>query len=490
MSVSYFSKLIKNGKDMEDKCDVDNLDSNMKKIVKSIKLKAYKKSSSTHTPILMHSVPGCGKTYLVKTIIQIFQDEYDYLWIDISEIMSSLYGETQKKIHFIFEAARNHKRPVILFFDEIDGIFGEHKDSQPVDMQNITTFKQETDGNKNNSNIILICATNHFEKINDAIKSRFPNQYKFQLPNKEQRLKFFRKKFSCYANTLNDNDFDYLANQTNKHSFRELEKVFNDLSDISAELNHNSRYFVIGHGIDRDGNEKDGLYVAVPPRTEESFEAEKTVDFINNIAQVPINKKIIHFYFEYNRDSNNLPPLPYYSGPIFPKDYLKNQEEKKILCSKKKRILFHGSIALGCIIFNAFWLISKIIFKKNIQNNPKLNYVLPIISLLISIYATIKISEICNFDDDKLSPAGRCIRGVANVLGDIINYVIIPILNPIFETSSNIYSKLFEIVTWPIKKFIIMPIKKIVIEPIKKIGQFCSNVFNSIKNKLFRKVYV
>lgn len=62
--------------------------------------------------------------------MQTFQDEYDYLWIDISEIMSPLYGDTQKKIHSIFEAAQNHKRPVILFFDELDGFFGDHKDSQ------------------------------------------------------------------------------------------------------------------------------------------------------------------------------------------------------------------------------------------------------------------------------------------------------------------------------------------------------------------------
>lgn len=165
--------MIKNGSQMSKRCDLTNFDDNMKEIIKSINLRLYIGSKSTLPPILMHSPPGCGKTHLVRAIIQKFQDDYDYLWVDSSDIMSSYYGEIQKKISSIFEAARKHNKPVILFFDEIDGLFGEHKDSQSVDIQNITTFKQETDGNKDNSNLIIIGATNHFDIICDAIKSRF-----------------------------------------------------------------------------------------------------------------------------------------------------------------------------------------------------------------------------------------------------------------------------------------------------------------------------
>lgn len=115
MLVSYFSKKIKNGSDMIERYCTDNMEKNMKKIVKLFELRDYKSKSSKNPSILMYSVPGCGKTYLAKCIIKIFQTKYDYLWINQSEIMSPLYGETQKRIEAIFEACRKHKKPVIIF---------------------------------------------------------------------------------------------------------------------------------------------------------------------------------------------------------------------------------------------------------------------------------------------------------------------------------------------------------------------------------------
>lgn len=115
MSVSHYSKMIKNGSQMTKRCDLKNFDKKMQNIIDSIELRPYLSNTSTHPPILMYSVPGCGKTYLVRAIIQKFEEEYDYLWIDNSDIMSSYYGETQKQISAIFESARKHNKPVILF---------------------------------------------------------------------------------------------------------------------------------------------------------------------------------------------------------------------------------------------------------------------------------------------------------------------------------------------------------------------------------------
>lgn len=108
---------------MSKRCDITNFDDKMDEFIKSFNLRKF-------INILMHSPPGCGKTHLVRLIIQMFQEYYDYLWIDGSDKMSAYYGDTQKKISSIFEAARKHYRPVILFCDETDGLFGEHKNSR------------------------------------------------------------------------------------------------------------------------------------------------------------------------------------------------------------------------------------------------------------------------------------------------------------------------------------------------------------------------
>lgn len=480
MNVSSFSKMIKNGSQMSKRYDLTNFDDNMKEIIKSISLRLYMRSNSTLPPILMHSPPGCGKTHLVCAIIQKFQDDYDYLWVDSSDIMSSYYGETQKNISSIFEAARKHNKPVILFFDEIDGLFGEHKDSQSVDIQNITTFKQETDGNKDNSNLIIIGATNHFDKICDAIKSRFSNQYEFHLPNSDQRKKFFRYKFSKVANKLGNNDFTYLANQTDGKSFRDLEKVFNEIIRISAQLNEEAKYFVVGHGIDIEGKEKDLLYVAVPLYDDDEciYVRNKKKEFILNLAQVPITNDIIRYYF--SKIKRRLPRLPEYEGPVFDKYSIENEKKNKEILENKKKNLMVGSIILGIFIFVISHLLTISIFQNQIKKHPRLKLISLLINAIISYSLIMWMDPKGDTDIEKLHPIAKYIRKVAEIIGEIIVKIVeIPVIKKM-SLSTKIMQFFERAIQWN---------SKYIIKPIKKIANTVKSAFISVANFIKMRVF-
>lgn len=420
MSVSFYEKMIKNGSSMKKRCDQSYYNTQMTSIIDEIELSMYKSSDSTTPPILIHSVPGCGKTHLVRAIVQKLQKEYDYLKIDNSQIMSEYYGHTQKSISYIFTAARNNEKPVILIFDEIDGLFSENS-SQDVNALNISTFNQEIDGDKDNSNIILIATTNHFDKLSSSIKDRFTRKYKFDLPDENQRKNFFIEKFAKHQNTLNDEDFRTLAKKTRGKSFRDLEGVFDDILNIEAKLIKDAPYFVIGHGFDHDGNKQKGLYIPIPERAINSIKNDGTRKFAGRTAQITITSNFIQYYF--NKNSTNRPTLERYYGQIMPRDCLTEIEDKA------KKALYIGSFVVFIISFFINWIFLKFVLKRWMAQFPSLKIILPIVSFLFSIKLIWKINSKAN---DSMDSIFGGLRIIVNYLGYWFENVF-PILNKVIS---------------------------------------------------------
>jgi transitional endoplasmic reticulum ATPase len=69
--------------------------------------------------VLLHGPPGTGKTRLARAVAN--ESDAAFFLINGPEIMGSAYGESEKKLREIFEAATK-AAPSILFIDEIDSI--------------------------------------------------------------------------------------------------------------------------------------------------------------------------------------------------------------------------------------------------------------------------------------------------------------------------------------------------------------------------------
>src|SRR3546814_2088370 len=69
--------------------------------------------------VLLHGPPGTGKTRLARAVAN--ESDAEFFLINGPEIVGSAYGESEKKLREIFEAATK-AAPSILFIDEIDSI--------------------------------------------------------------------------------------------------------------------------------------------------------------------------------------------------------------------------------------------------------------------------------------------------------------------------------------------------------------------------------
>lgn len=65
--------------------------------------------------------PGCAKTSLVKAIAT--DSKANFISFNVSDLILSEVGESEKKIQHIFKVAKEYS-PCIVFFDEIQAIFG------------------------------------------------------------------------------------------------------------------------------------------------------------------------------------------------------------------------------------------------------------------------------------------------------------------------------------------------------------------------------
>ena len=137
--------------------------------------------------------PGTGKT---ETAYQIAREtKRNIMKVDISDIKSKWYGESEKKIKGIFdnyrEAVESSDTAPILLFNEADAVIGKRKEfssgSRSVDqtdntIQNIILEEIERLSG------ILIATTNLTQNLDSAFERRFLYKINFDKPSAESRM--------------------------------------------------------------------------------------------------------------------------------------------------------------------------------------------------------------------------------------------------------------------------------------------------------------
>ncbi len=184
--------------------------------------------------ILLYGPPGTGKTLLAKAVAT--ELDLSFIYVDIAQLLSKWFGETEKNVKKVFEIARAHQ-PSIIFFDEIDAINTRRADESGVMIRVARIIQIEMDGlmSRRNERIIVLAATNHPWDIDPAILQRFERRIYVPLPNREARKEIFRIHLRNVRLSSNV-DLDRLADLTEGYSGREIVQVikyaqFNVLSE-------------------------------------------------------------------------------------------------------------------------------------------------------------------------------------------------------------------------------------------------------------------
>ncbi|XP_020223638.1 cell division control protein 48 homolog C [Cajanus cajan] len=137
--------------------------------------------------ILLHGPPGCGKTRLAHAIAH--QTGFPFYQISPAQVVSGISGESEQNIRDIFSKA-HRTAPSIIFIDEIDAIASKREDlSREMEKRIVTQLLTSMDQPDNNSNVLVIGATNRPNVIDSALRrpGRFDREIYIGMPDESAR---------------------------------------------------------------------------------------------------------------------------------------------------------------------------------------------------------------------------------------------------------------------------------------------------------------
>ena len=138
--------------------------------------------------ILLYGPPGCGKTLLARATAG--ECDAQFFNVAIQDVLDMYIGESERKLHAIFDEARR-KTPSVLFFDEIEALGGKRQYTREGTASKLVSlFLAEMDGfAKDNQGVLILGATNVPWSIDPAFRrpGRFDRVLFVPPPDRDAR---------------------------------------------------------------------------------------------------------------------------------------------------------------------------------------------------------------------------------------------------------------------------------------------------------------
>jgi AAA+ superfamily predicted ATPase len=184
--------------------------------------------------ILLYGPPGCGKTLLARATAG--ECNAKFFNVALSDILDMYIGESERKLHAIFEEARR-TTPSVLFFDEIEALAGKRQFTREATSSKLVSqLLSELDGfAQNNAGVLVLGATNVPWALDPAARrpGRFDRVLFVPPPDRVARQSIAA--ILLEGRPVKDVDPAWLAERTSGFSGADLENVIDTAADHAIE---------------------------------------------------------------------------------------------------------------------------------------------------------------------------------------------------------------------------------------------------------------